>query len=351
MGHAVYSVQMPGEMLPVAVVTTSSTHGMPWGASASSGAATITDAMERCKNEIQSCLDRNAVAMRTSVLYSIEIPPQAPSEKPRHAVEERLTAANFISWNATASRARRPGVSIVEVLAVAAVVAIMGALIVPSVSRARRAGLHQKCSRSIAGVSALFHAYAADYQDAIPFGGYEKRHSVAPSPFGFVIGGDAYLFGGAWSGLFQDHWSGDRWDRALVCPRQPIHNPAGKTIRDGLIQAPCYFMSDALCMDAARLTAESDWKSWKPRANRVADVTFPSSKVSVFEQIAFCAEGPGVDEATYDIGCTSAFSGSVALMDGSAQRRVRDDDLGSCGELLPYYVTVMGVNGRDLLHR
>jgi len=105
-------------------------------------------------------------------------------------------------------------------------------------------------------------------------------------------------------------------------------------------------MSMSLWLDPATLRDPIPPNSFRWRSNRVGDVLFPSQKVLLFEQVAFCTADP---RAANDIlnGHTFIWPASTAFVDGSVRRLARSNDLPG-HHSLPFDATVGGVEGRDV---
>jgi type II secretory pathway pseudopilin PulG len=247
------------------------------------------------------------------------------------------------------SVARRRAFSLVELLVVFVVVAVLIGLAVPSLFGARHRGVEAKCLAHAKNAVVSLAAYASEFRDALPYGG-DVKHEVAVGESGTAnIGGTAGLGGGEWSILFPEGWSGDHWDPGRMCPRQPRYDPAaswGPPRQDGVLMFPTLCLSNAVWLDAATLRVGAEWNDLRPRPNAMSDVVFPAAKVSFFEQLAWCAQGPGV-EFWKDLGQTPGFDSSVATFDGAVRRMKQNDGLPAV-VTMPFGGTLDGVRGRDL---
>lgn len=76
----------------------------------------------------------------------------------RHAVPPRARLRRF----ATAFHGVRPGFTLIELLAVVAIIALLIAIILPSLSSARRRARDVACSANLRGIAQTLHLYAAD---------------------------------------------------------------------------------------------------------------------------------------------------------------------------------------------
>ncbi len=106
-------------------------------------------------------------------------------------------------------------------------------------------------------------------------------------------------------------------------------------------------MSSALWLDPATLAPGASPAAPRPRSNRVDDVQFPSRKVMLFEQIAYCTATDGEFDWINVIGQTFRFPGSVSTIDGAVRRARQIDGLPARGTL-PFEWTTHGIRGVDL---
>jgi prepilin-type N-terminal cleavage/methylation domain-containing protein/prepilin-type processing-associated H-X9-DG protein len=106
---------------------------------------------------------------------------------------------------------RRPGIldergfTIVELLVVIAIIAVLIALLLPALQKARQASYTIQCASNMKLLGVGLQMYAADYQDATPFGGNAYKYSVA---WGAIPAtgqtGDVNGFDSGWTG---DHFA------------------------------------------------------------------------------------------------------------------------------------------------
>ena len=66
--------------------------------------------------------------------------------------------------------ASKPGMTLVELLVVVAIVALLLSVLVPVVAHARQAAMRAVCMSNLYHVGRAVHTYAADYRGSIPFG-------------------------------------------------------------------------------------------------------------------------------------------------------------------------------------
>lgn len=268
----------------------------------------------------------------------------------RRLIEE----ADRRSRNGAPVMNQRGGFTLVELLVSLAVLGLLVALVVPALASARRRGIEAHCRANMASTAAIVTAYTNDFRDKYPYAGDAPRLGYFV-PEGVAwdhpIGGRFGLRAGMWSVLFPEYWSGVWWSPGLRCPRQPRYDPLARTDSPPLelssLVMPQYWMSGAMWLDASSLDPlDRPYREFRVRSNGVHDVTFPSLKVLLFEQIAFCASSHD-QHPWITVGQTPFSPTCVGLTDGSVNRLIRQDGLPAVGSL-PFEFTRWGVHGRDI---
>ncbi|MAE64082.1 MAG: hypothetical protein CMJ18_07380 [Phycisphaeraceae bacterium] len=84
---------------------------------------------------------------------------------------------------------RRPvavnGFTLIELLVVISIIALLIALLLPAIKRARENARTMQCSANMRSVGVAFYAYAGDYDDALPPGfGHDRTHADVEGPWG-----------------------------------------------------------------------------------------------------------------------------------------------------------------------
>lgn len=240
--------------------------------------------------------------------------------------------------------------TLTELLVAALIVAVLVGLAVPGLSKARQRAVELKCMTGMRSAGAAIFAYAADYRGRLPYAGDHQREVVTGEGRTFLVGGVGGLSSGRWSLLFPDHWSGDRWSRGLMCPRQAPFDPEVPTSTpraDGSFLLPTVWLTSAAWLDAASLKADLPHEALAPRPNSICDVVFPSAKACLFEQISWCSQGPETEFWKRVAGQTPYVVSTIGLFDASVARMRRVDAL-SAVHSLPLDLTIDGVRGRDI---
>jgi prepilin-type N-terminal cleavage/methylation domain-containing protein len=248
----------------------------------------------------------------------------------------------------------RRAFTLLEGMVCVAVMALLLAIAVSGISGARAASIRAKCFVNMRSAVAGVSAYCMDYDGRFPFGGDRPRVDYfrpEGAAWEHPIGGTFGLRGGMWAVLFSDDWFGATWNPALRCPRQPGVDPAAPVLAPPLdaesLPMPQYWLSSALWLDASSLDRlDRSYGMLRVRGNAVHDVTFPSSKVVMFEQIAFCDARPATRRWLLT-GQTPFAITTFVTADGSARSMIRQDANPAVGSL-PFDRTLDGVRGRDV---
>jgi prepilin-type N-terminal cleavage/methylation domain-containing protein/prepilin-type processing-associated H-X9-DG protein len=113
-----------------------------------------------------------------------------------------------------ARRMRVAGFTLIELLVVTCILAILFALLLPSLARARQAALRTACLNNLRQVNAALHLYALGYHDQVPVG-YRTASEQYNSMVFSTTGGHYWVLFGL---LAQANCLGD--PRVLYCPSE-----------------------------------------------------------------------------------------------------------------------------------
>ncbi len=245
------------------------------------------------------------------------------------------------------------GFSLIELLVVILIIALLLSIMLPALATARGGAERLKCLSNMRSVGLVLSLYSNDHDGVFPNGGRSLRTVTLPKVPPVRVGGTWGLKHGLWPIVFPDEWRGGQWDRSLQCPSQApfdpsITGPIGSPLEEGRLQLPAYWMSAAAWIAPDTMRAGAKWEDYRFRANRLADVLFPSKKVVMFEQIGFCVDEPGSHEWIWVLGQTQQFKTSTLLADGSVHRLRRNDGVPGARPLVPFDETLDGVRGVDI---
>jgi prepilin-type N-terminal cleavage/methylation domain-containing protein/prepilin-type processing-associated H-X9-DG protein len=118
------------------------------------------------------------------------------------------------------------GFTLVELLIVIAIIAVLIALLLPSLNKARQSAYTIQCANNMKQLGIGLQMYAADYRDATPFGGSAYKYSVAwganpaTGQTGDTNGFDAGWTGDHFAPYIGCHLVKGTWMRptSLLCP-------------------------------------------------------------------------------------------------------------------------------------
>lgn len=210
-------------------------------------------------------------------------------------------------------------------------------------SSARSSARLALCTTRLRSCLTLHFNHAASSQDRFLNAGPDEHLRPSPADTLVRVGGTRGYPNGTWALAFPDEWTKGAFDKGFRCPRDPSWNRGSP----GLLSSfPAFWMSLALWLDPVTLREPTPADTFRWRDNRMGDVLFPSRKVLLFEQVAFCTTDP---RAANDIlnGHTFTWPASVGFVDGSVRRLARSDGLPG-HHSLPFDATVSGVEGYDV---
>jgi prepilin-type N-terminal cleavage/methylation domain-containing protein len=95
----------------------------------------------------------------------------------------------------TAHRAIRPGFTLVELLVVTGVIAVLIAILLPTLARAREAANRAACLSNLRQIHAAFHFYAMSNADQVPLGHRTASKQFNSMVYSTTAGGYWVLFG------------------------------------------------------------------------------------------------------------------------------------------------------------
>lgn len=185
---------------------------------------------------------------------------------------------------------------LIELLVVTGVIAIVLAIAMPALSRAREEGRRTQCLAQTRSHCQLISAYAIDYDGELPFIWHETREPPE-LPYEIPRGNaDWYLAAtGLWHLRLWEEFGGDPLHESLFCPGNPQHpsdyEAAGKRLglsRDQVRTTIDYRLSSALLLDPMALNPKQPRivpRFYVPR--KIAEVVFPGEKVFLIDDVPY----------------------------------------------------------------
>ncbi|MEM8756359.1 MAG: type II secretion system protein [Planctomycetota bacterium] len=237
----------------------------------------------------------------------------------------------------------RPGVTLIEVLVSLTVIAVLIAILVPSISIARKQAQKTVSLSNLRGIGQITSIYTESYRSH-PFGlgGWGRPPGTGNA---FLIGFGVWRADRYWPVFYHDiapwqehaqNWispgaeDGDRYER-LWQPDAPIATNA--------VWAS-YRYSNSFVGDPGIWSDGFDAETHVPRATRPEELASPARKAMFYN-----AEPPGFDEASPRRGVLAADSAARSRKDSDAADP-RQNPLRSEPPAI-YHDTVLGVRGSD----
>jgi prepilin-type N-terminal cleavage/methylation domain-containing protein len=244
----------------------------------------------------------------------------------------------------------RRGFTLIELIVTVAVLGVVAAITFPVFKSSRDRARATQCLSSIRQSGVLLFTYSDLYADHLPFAGRKPTIGHYPPETGtqtVKFGGTFSVWGGTWSLLFPHEWQGKDWNTAYQCPRQRRYIPSESMYSRRWFDFPFYWMTDVVGFDPVTMRKGSKVDDIKAAPNMLSNVRFPSNKVYLWEEFAFCT--PHSDEPDWhESQGVVLVPTSVLLFDGSADRKTRNWEIPGLEGAMPYQYTVDGIYGRDV---
>lgn len=244
----------------------------------------------------------------------------------------------------------RRGFTLIEVLATIVVLVVISAITIPILKSSRDRAREVQCLCNMRQSGLLLTTYSDAYADHLPFAGRKPSDGTYPPQAerrAIKFGGTWSIWNGTWSLLFPAEWKGTRWNPAYQCPRQRPFDSTATEYTNGWFDLPMYWMTDVVGYDAVTMRKGMTLEGIKPAPNRASNVRFPSRKVYLWEEFAFCtphSDTPGWLKDQWSVMVPT----SILLFDGSVDRTIRNEQIPGLENAMPYSHTVDGIYGRDV---
>jgi prepilin-type N-terminal cleavage/methylation domain-containing protein/prepilin-type processing-associated H-X9-DG protein len=223
-------------------------------------------------------------------------------------------------WEHAIASVQRRGFTLIELLIVVAIIAILAAMLLPSLSKAKDKAKQSTCATNLKQLAMAIHLYAGDWSDVLP---RSDQSSGGPSCWFFAV--DPYLFQTAstnaaklLTGKQDPIWitfeAGDQINRRTIkMNRKLIGSSTDTGTWNGTTDA---------------ITATVPPVQWR----RITDIRKPTDTVLLFD--GRCEEsGSTADQSRFDgwevmVGRRHTKGANVAFIDGHVEWRIETQQSG-----------------------